>query len=252
VAQFHAESGPGQFELSTAPADPVRAADDVVLVRVTVRSVAARHGLRVSFAPRPVGDGLGNGAHLHLSPWRSGHNLLGGGNGPYGMAPEGQAVLGRLVGRLDALCAITAPSPASYQRLLPGRWAGAYRCWGWENREAAVRLVAGTTRPGEANLELRSVDATANPYLVVAAVCAAITGTTGVGGEPPGLPDEVTVDPASLPPERQPPRLPASLAEAVDRLADDDLLPALLGSELLGAFLRVRHAEIAKAHPAGR
>jgi glutamine synthetase len=130
---------------------------------------------------------------------------------------------------------ISAPSVASYHRLRPGQWAGAFRCWGRENREAAARLI---TSP--ANLELRCVDGAANPYLVVGAVCAA------AGGQAPAeLPAEVTVDPAVLPEGVRPPRLPESLAASVECLANDDLLRQALGDPLWRSILRVRRAEVA-------
>ena len=75
--------------------------------------------------------------------------------------------------------------PASYLRLEPSRWAGAYQCWGLENREAAVRFITGPPDdPGAANAEIKSFDPAANPYLVAGAVIAA-----GLGGlETPGSP----------------------------------------------------------------
>ena len=47
-----------------APA--LRAADNHVLYRETVRGVAFRRGLWASLAPKPVPDQAGNGTHLHV------------------------------------------------------------------------------------------------------------------------------------------------------------------------------------------
>ena len=63
---------PGQYEVSVGALNPVAAADRSVLVRQTIRAVAQRHGLRVSFAPAVLAGGVGNGGHLHLSAWRDG------------------------------------------------------------------------------------------------------------------------------------------------------------------------------------
>src|SRR5262249_11588133 len=76
VDQFHPEYPPGQLELSVAATDPVTAADTLVLVRQTIRGVAARHRLRVSFAPTVVAGQVGNGGHLHFSVWSGGRNLF--------------------------------------------------------------------------------------------------------------------------------------------------------------------------------
>lgn len=233
VHQIHAEYAPGQFEVSTAPADPVGAADDAVLVRETVRAVSLRHGLRASFAPSFTAGQVGNGCHLHVSA----AGLLSGGPGPYGMTAAGEAFLAGLLATLPALLAVGAPSPASYLRLEPSRWAGVFRCWGLENREAALRFVAGSAAADgdDANAELKCFDAAANPYLLVGTVIAA--GLAGTGK----LPGPVTGDPALGP--AGPERLPTSLSEAADRFEADPVLREALGDVLHGAVLAVRRAE---------
>ncbi|MBM7787548.1 type I glutamate--ammonia ligase [Tenggerimyces flavus] len=245
VVQFHPEYAAGQLELSVAPADPVSAADLMVLVRQTIRAVSLAYGLQVSFAPVVVPGSVGNGAHLHLSPWAAGSNLLAGGRGTRGLTAPGEALLAGLVSRLPALCALLAPSVSSYLRLVPQAWAAPFQCWGVENREAALRFVPGNvgTEARSANAELKCVDGSANPYLVVGAVIAA--ALAGLD-EPSGtLPSEVTVDPASLPESEQPARLPQSVAEALAALEADPALTTALGEPLLQAFLAVHRAEAA-------
>ncbi|MGH9012093.1 MAG: glutamine synthetase family protein [Acidimicrobiia bacterium] len=242
VDQFHPEYAPGQLELSVAVADPVGAADRLVLVKETIRAVAQTHGLRVSFAPVVVAGQVGNGGHLHLSVWSDGRNLFTGGDGRYGLTERGESILAGLLEALPALCAVGAPSVASYLRLVPQRWAGPWQCWGLENREAALRLVAGTvgTEADAANAELKCFDASANPYLVVGAVTAIATASADEGRK---LPDEICVDPAALPPEERPPHLPRSVPEAIDHLEKDERLRAVFGDALFEAFVAVRRAE---------
>jgi glutamine synthetase len=242
VEQFHPEYAPGQLELSVAAADPVTAADRNVLVRQTIRAVSEQYGYQVSFAPVVVADMVGNGRHLHFSAWSAGRNLFSGGERRYGLTPAGESILAGLLDRLPALTAIGAPSPASYLRLVPQRWAGPYQCWGRENREAALRLITGTVgeRDEAANAELKSIDPAANPYLLVGAVAAVAAAAAGAGLE---LPPEVPDDPALLPPESQPPLLPRDLPSAVAALRADDLLADALGGPLLEAFCAVRLAE---------
>jgi glutamine synthetase len=243
VEQFHPEYAVGQLELSVAAADPVAAADLTVLVRQTIRAVAARRGLEVSFAPVVTAGQVGNGAHLHFSVRDSDGNLFAGGTGPYAMTARGESVLAGVLARLPALCAIAAPGVASYLRLVPQRWAGAFQCWGRENREAALRFVTGVTGTGDraANAEIKCCDGAANPYLVVGAVCAIAAESVDAGLR---LPAEVDVDPASLSDGDQPPRLPRSLPEAVERLRGDRGLCTALGEALLEAFVAVRRAEV--------
>ncbi|MEW6474039.1 MAG: glutamine synthetase family protein [Actinomycetota bacterium] len=242
VDQFHPEYAAGQLELSAAAADPVGAADRLVLLKETIRAVSLKHGLRVSFAPVVVAGQVGNGGHLHLSAWSEGRNLFTGGDGPYGLTDRGESILAGLLDALPALCAIGAPSVASYLRLVPQRWSAPWQCWGRENREAALRLVTGTAPVAAtaANAELKCFDLSANPYLVVGAVTAIVAATAD---EDRRLPDEIAVDPAVLPPEEQPPRLPTSILSAVDCLEKDERLRAALGDPLFEAFVAVRRAE---------
>ncbi|WP_371484380.1 glutamine synthetase [Kitasatospora sp. NBC_00315] len=241
VLQIHPEYAPGQFEVSVAAEGPVAAADTAVLVRHTVRAVSIRHGLRASFAPAVEPDGVGNGAHLHLSLWRGERNLGHGGPGPHGLTEEAQAFFAGVLAALPELLVLGTPSPAGYLRLVPSRWAGAYQCWGLENREAALRLVTGSAgeRSSAANAEIKCFDATANPYLVVGGVIAA-----GLAGIDQGLrlPPETTVDPAALPPGSVP-RLPTDLPQAIAAFERSAVLREALGEPLYEAVLAVRRAE---------
>ncbi|MFJ3492002.1 glutamine synthetase [Streptomyces sp. NPDC086091] len=247
VEQVHPEYAPGQFEISTAALDPVGAADVSVLVRQTIRAVARRHGLRVSFSPAVVARGVGNGGHVHLSAWRDGANLHTGGDGPYGMTGDAEAFTAGVLARLPALTAVTAPSPASRLRLRPSQWAGVFTAWGLETREAALRLVRGTAgrRTEGANLEVKPVDLAANPYLALGSLIAA-----GLDGVASGarLPEETRGDPAALDPGtaavRGVRRLPESLADAVKEFAADEVLRGVLGPVLADAVTAVRRGEI--------
>ncbi|MYS80104.1 glutamine synthetase family protein [Embleya scabrispora] len=243
VLQVHPEYAAGQLEVSVAPEDPVGAADTTVLVRETIRAVAARHGHAVTFAPCVLPGEVGNGAHLHFSPWRDGMNLCHGGEGPRGLTREGEAFLAGVLRELPALLAIGAPGAASHLRLVPAQWAGVYRCWGLENREAALRLVTGMAgeRQHTANAELKCFDATANPYLVVGTVIAA-----GLAGIEDGLrlPVEVPGDPSAA---GGVPRLPESPAAALAALEASAVLREALGETLFDAITAVRRAEIVRA-----
>jgi glutamine synthetase len=244
--QFHPEYAMGQLELSVPPADPVGAADTTVLVRQTIRAMAARHGMRASFSPVVIAGHVGNGGHVHFSLWRDGKNLFAGGDGPHGMTGAGRAFVAGVLGELPALVAIGSPSVPSYLRLVPQHWAGAFACWGRENREAAIRFVTGMVgnRETASNTEVKCFDSSANPYLLAGALIAA--GMAGIERNLE-LPEEVTVDPGGMSEdelsERGIQRLPQSVEEAVSHLEKSSVLREAMGPELFGPFVAVRRAE---------
>ena len=241
VEQIHPEYAAGQYEVSVTAEEPVAAADTFVLVRETIRAVSQTHGLRASFSPKVLAGGVGNGAHIHLSLWRDGANLMAGGGGRFGLTPAGEGFAAGILAHLPALLAVGAPSVASYLRLVPSHWAGAFACWGLENREAALRFVTGAAgnRAQAANLEVKCFDAAANPYLALAALLA--MGRTGLasGGT---LPEPVDVDPASL--DGVTP-LPSSLDAAVEAFEADAALREALGEAVIDTVAVVRRGEIA-------
>lgn len=248
IGQLHAEYGPAQVELSLAATDPVSAADQQLLARQTLRAAAAKHGLRLSFAPLPATATAGNGWHVHTSLWRGRVNLLAGdADGP---GPEGAAYVAGLLRDLPAVAAVTAPSQGSLARLRPGFFAGAYGFWGVENREAPLRYVPGSALlgAGHANVELKTSDASANPYLALAAVLAA--GAAGVAeGLELGAP--VPSDPGTWTADERAAHgiaaLPATQEEQEAALTACPRVTAALGERVLGAFLAVRRADAAAA-----
>lgn len=249
VQQIHPEYAPGQFEVSVAADDPLAAADTSVLVRETVRAVTTRHGMRVSFSPKVVAGGVGNGGHVHLSLWRGGRNLHTSGDGPCGLTATAEAFTAGVLEHLPALLAVGAPSVASYLRLIPGQWSAPFQVCGHENREAALRVVTGSGGEQEraANLEVKVVDLSANPYLCLAALLFA--GAAGIR-EGRALPELIDVDPGSLGEDEQHRRgirrLPTTLAESTDAFEADVLLTDAFGPELSATVVDVRRAEIAR------
>jgi len=241
VEQFHPEYAPGQFEISLPAMAPLVAVDKVVLAKTIIRATGRTFGLTTSFAPVVEVNGVGNGGHVHMSVTRDTTPLFGGGDGPGGLTRTGANIVATLLDWLPGLLAIGAPSPASYLRLVPSHWAGAFQCWGIENREAALRLVAESalvTR-ANANLEIKCFDLSANPYLVAGALLAGVHAALDDG---PPLPDPVGADPARMPGAI---RLPQSLDEALAKLWTLKPLLDTMGPELVEAFIAVRKAELA-------
>jgi len=244
---YNPESGPGQHEFSLAHASPLVLADRVVSARGTIHAVAHEHGLVASFLPKVFADATGSGAHLHLSLWADGRNLTTASGEPSGLSARGQHFVAGLLAHLPALTALTTPTPNSFRRLQPHTWSGAFAAWGQDNKEAAVRVLA---EPGGAGrFELKTVDASANPYLAIGAVLAA--GLHGIATAAP-LGPPVQVDPGTLTADERRDlgvaRLPADLGEALAALDDDPVLRDALGEELARVHSAVRRAEHEALH----
>jgi glutamine synthetase len=253
LEQYYAELGHGQQEISIRHSPALQAADEQLLVRETIRGVAARHGLVASLAPKPWPDNAGNGAHVHFSLWEGKRNIFYDGSAPDLLSGEARSFIAGLLEHLPGLCGLTAPSFNSYHRIVPQHWAGAFMCWGHDNREAPVRVasVFGGLEEASTNAELKACDASCNPYLALGGLIAA--GLDGLENrlEPP---EPVEVDPATIAEDERAARgimeLPATQAEALDALAADPVLTAALGSVLAESYLAVRRSEWA-AYSAG-
>jgi glutamine synthetase len=251
LQQYYTELGHGQQEISTGHAPALQAADEQLLVRETIRGIAARHGLVASLAPKPWPDNAGNGGHVHFSLWEGDRNRFYGDRD--GLSTEARSFVAGVLQHLPALCALTAPSFNSYHRIVPQCWAGAFVCWGLDNREAPVRVASVFRGSEEAstNVELKACDASCNPYLALGGLIAAGLDGLERGLEPPA---PVDVDPASIDEAERVERgiapLPASQAEALDALERDELLRGALGPVLAGSYLAVRRSESA-AYSAG-
>ncbi len=244
MERYYPESGPGQQEISIRYSDALQAADRQIIFRETVRGVALKHGLTASFMPKIFADQAGNGCHLNLSLWEGEQNIVPDPDGIGGVSKTARSFIAGILEHLPALMALTTPSINSYRRIRPHLWSGAFRAWGLDNREAAVRVPSNFAPPSPTHFELKTVDASANPYLALGSVI--VAGLDGINrgldvGEP------VAIDPGNFTPAERQTRgidaLPSSLGEAIAHLLNDDVLQNALGSELAQAFIGVRRAE---------
>jgi glutamine synthetase len=245
IEQFHPEYGRNQFEISMSPLPPVAAADQLVLMRIIVGRVARRYGMRVSLSPVPFAGSVGSGAHQHFSMKRDGSPLFSPAIGAGAMTSEGESAIAGLIAGLPEAQGILSGSIVSGLRMQPGLWSGAYVCWGTENREAAVRyLIGGPSNPLGANVEVKVIDPSANPYLA----SATILGLALDGIERKlALPPETTVDPAKLTHEERAQAgirlLASSQTDALNALNQSSLVRSILGDEPVDAVLAVRRYE---------
>ncbi|TML94515.1 MAG: glutamine synthetase [Actinobacteria bacterium] len=255
LEQYYSELGHGQHEISTQHAPALRAADEQLLVRETIRGVAARHGLVASLAPKPWPENAGNGGHIHFSLWDddANWNRFHDESAADRLSAEARSFIAGVLAHLPGLCGLTAPSFNSYHRILPQYWAGAFACWGHDNREAPLRVpsVFWGMEEASTNVELKAADASSNPYLAVGGLIAAGLDGLERGLEPP---EPVEVDPATIDEreraERGIIRLPATQEEALDALEGDRVLIGALGPVLAQSYLAVRRSEWA-AYSAG-
>ncbi|WP_375425777.1 glutamine synthetase family protein [uncultured Friedmanniella sp.] len=250
VEQCINEYGPGQREISVRHTDALGAADQQLKFRDTVRGVASRHGILASFAAKPYPDEIGSGAHIHFSLWgragEGGRSLLYDPAVPGGLSPLGRHFIAGVAEHLPALTALTVPSYNSFRRLVPSAWASSTTAWGYDNREAALRIASPFYRREEAsyNIEYKVSDPSANPYLSLGALISC--GLDGIQrGLEPGEPSRR--DPARLSPEERERGkvrdLPSSMAEALDLLEADAVLVDALGPLLSRCYLAVRRSE---------
>lgn len=248
VEQAINEYGPGQQEISIQHAPPVYAADNQIKLRDTVRGVALQHGLRASFAPSPFAGFIGSGCHVHLSLWdrQAGRNLFYDPGADHGLSQTGRHFIAGILHHLPALLALTCPSVNSYRRLQPMAWSSAYTAWGFDNREAPVRVASPFWGREEQsfNIELKASDSSANPYVALGALIAC--GLDGIErGLDPGQPCEC--DPAKLTEDererRRIHRLPEAIGQSLDALEQDSLLRDAMGEFMYRSYTVVRRSE---------
>ncbi|RXT56784.1 glutamine synthetase family protein [Lacticaseibacillus chiayiensis] len=243
---YYPEGGIGQHELSMLPQNPVMAADNEVIYKRIIKNTAKDFDLYASFAPKPLVDSAGSGAHIHLSLWRGQDDAFFDADAAMQLSKTGQYFVGGVLNHIRGLLALTCPSVNSYQRLAPGHWSSAYATYGKDNREAAVRIpsTAWGDPASSMNIELKASDATANPYLAFAGLLAA--GLDGIQNQTqPG--DYCDVDPATLSESQRNEmgihRLPQTLSQAVDAFVTDSLFQKVFGSQLIDAYAKIKRED---------
>lgn len=250
IEQYHTELGHGQQELSITHAPALRAADNHLIYRETVRNIAYKHDMIASFAPKPFPDQAGNGLHIHLSAWdaHAQTNLFYDPDGDQSLSKTAWHFIAGIMDHLPALIALTCPSMNSYRRLSPGSWSTAYACYGPDNREAALRIPSPFwgAEMASTNLEFRPADSSSNPYIALGGVI--LAGIDGIRRQLTPRPEQrIDTDPTLLDPQdladRGIHRLPRTLPDAIRALERDPLLLPAMGDLLSRAYLAIRRAD---------
>lgn len=248
---FIAEYGRDQFEITTAPAPGLLAADRCVAIREITREVARLKGWRASFAPKTAVAGVGNGVHVHLSfLTRQGKPAAFDAKAPGRVSALAGAFAAGIIRHLPALVALTAPSPISYLRLQPHHWSSAYTWFGERDRESSLRIcptvsIGGKDPARQFNLEYRAADATACPHLVLGAVIRA--GLEGIRGKL-GTPPIFSGDPETLSNAEKErlgiKRLPRSLSAALDALKADETVSGWFSTVAMETYHGMKRMEM--------
>lgn len=248
---FLPEYGPRQFEVTVDPALGLAAADQAVKLREICRSVGRQHGHHISFSPVVTRGIVGNGVHIHFSLINKDGRPAGYEAGaPGNLSAVGAAFAAGILRHARALCAITAPSVVSYERLKPHTWSAAYTNLADRDREAMVRIcpfpeMEGVDVAKRFNLEYRAADATASPYLQLAMIVRA--GLAGIRARLP-VPVITNGDPGDLSAEERELQgiadLPRSLTEALAALEADTEAMGWMGPVLSEAYLMHKRGEI--------
>ena len=243
----HHEVALGQHEIDFRFANAVKAADNVLTLKYTVKAIAAQHGLTASFMPKPVFGINGSGMHCHQSLFdNDGNNLFFDENDEFHISSRAYAFIAGQLKHARGLAALVAPTVNSYKRLVPGYEAPVYIGWAQQNRSALIRIPRYTEgRNKSMRAELRFPDPSSNPYLAFAGMLAAALDGIDNNLTPPKPLNNVNLYHLNAE-ERQKMgvgELPGSLAEALTELAKDQVLLDALGPVAYEAFNRAKWEE---------
>lgn len=174
--KVHHEVAMGQQEINFRYSDALKTADNVVLYKLAVKTIAQKHGKIATFMPKPFWGLNGSGCHLHQSLFDldTGRNLFHEPDEDETLSEKALFYIGGILEHAKALSLVVAPLVNSYKRLIPNYEAPTYISWGFANRSALVRVPL---YPGEKNkvtrIEYRHPDGTCNPYLAAVAILSA-------------------------------------------------------------------------------
>ncbi len=243
----HHEVALGQHEIDFRFADALRAADNVLTLKYTVKAIAAQRGLIASFMPKPVFGINGSGMHCHQSLFDlQGNNLFFDAHDSYNLSKIAYGFIAGQLAHARGLAAVIAPTVNSYKRLVPGYEAPVYVGWASVNRSALIRIPRYTAGKDHAmRAELRCPDPSCNPYLAFSAMLAAALDGIDNNLVPAKPLNNINVYEMTREErdERGIEELPGSLMEAIKELEKDAVVNSVFDSTLYKAFLRAKQTE---------
>ncbi len=227
------EAAPGQFEVNLKHrSDPLRAADDVIMLRRIVIGCARAHGLTATFMAKPFLEYAGNGMHVHASMLDAeGQNIFGG---PDGRQKLEAAVAGLLKSMPESLI-LFINTWNGFRRITPGSYAPTRAVWAENNRSVALRIPVSTEE--NRRVEHRIAGADANPYLVMAALLQGIVEGVEDGMVPPPPVEGNAYDEEGF-------YLPDDMDEALQLASKNGFIDRALGPLLAKVYRDLKRAEI--------
>lgn len=243
IEASHHEVAPAQHEIDFKYDEVLKTADNIQTFKMTVKTIAKRHGLYATFMPKPKFGISGSGMHINMSlATEEGKNIFADENGKIGLSDDAYHFIAGIMKHARGMSAITNPLVNSYKRLVPGYEAPVYIAWSAKNRSPLIRIPA--SRGNGTRVELRNPDPTANPYLVLALCLAA--GLDGIKNKIE-VPDSVDCNIYEMTPgERRAAgieNMPADLKEAVDCLVADEFLCSVLGEHITTKYVEAKMKE---------
>ena len=243
IEASHHEVAPAQHEIDFKYDEVLKTADNMQTFKMTVKTIAKRHGLYATFMPKPKFGISGSGMHINMSlATEEGKNIFADENGKIGLSDDAYHFIAGIMKHARGMSAITNPLVNSYKRLVPGYEAPVYIAWSAKNRSPLIRIPA--SRGNGTRVELRNPDPTANPYLVLALCLAA--GLDGIKNKIE-VPDSVDCNIYEMTPgERRAAgieNMPADLKEAVDCLVADEFLCSVLGEHITTKYVEAKMKE---------
>ncbi|MGN1170051.1 MAG: type I glutamate--ammonia ligase [Lachnospiraceae bacterium] len=242
IEASHHEVAPAQHEIDFKYDEALRTADNIMTFKLTVKSIAKRHGLHATFMPKPKYGVNGSGMHINMSLMKDGKNIFHDSNGELGLSKEAYYFIGGIMKHMKGMTAITNPLVNSYKRLVPGYEAPVYIAWSAKNRSPLIRIPAA--RDEGTRIELRSPDSSANPYLALAVCLQA--GLDGIRNQimPPKSVDcnifQMT-DEERL--ENGIEEIPGTLIEAVSEMEKDPFMREVLGDHVYEKYITAKKQE---------
>ena len=243
IEASHHEVAPAQHEIDFKYDEVLKTADNIQTFKMTVKTIAKRHGLYATFMPKPKFGISGSGMHINMSlATEEGKNIFADENGKIGLSDDAYHFIAGIMKHARGTSAITNPLVNSYKRLVPGYEAPVYIAWSAKNRSPLIRIPA--SRGNGTRVELRNPDPTANPYLVLALCLAA--GLDGIKNKIE-VPESVDCNIYEMTPgERRAAgieNMPADLKEAVDCLVADEFLCSVLGEHITTKYVEAKMKE---------
>lgn len=232
---LHTETGPGVYEAAITYDDVVSAADQAALFKTTLKQLAHRHGLSVTFMAKCDATMPGASGHLHQSLVGSSGNIFYDQGAEHGMSQLMKQYVGGQLALMSEWTALYAPTVNSYKRFVPGLWAPIVPSWGVENRTCAIRVVAPNS-PTSLRVEYRQPGADINPYISMASCLAA--GLWGIE-QACTLPEPIRGEARAQGDNH----LPSSLRAATNLLRNSESARSALGSEFVEHYVRTRDWE---------